>query len=420
MFFIYQILITILIILSPIIIFFRILKKKEDVLRFREKFCFFSRRRAKGKLIWFHGSSVGEIMSIIPLIKEYENYKNIDQILITSSTLSSSRILKKYNFKKVVHQFFPIDYFFFSEKFLNFWKPTVAIFIESEIWPSMFKSIKKNKIKLILLNARITKKSFSRWKKFDNFSKKIFELIDVAYPQNLETKKYLSKLNVKKIKTIGNLKFIQNPFNRKNTLDQNLINQFQKNRLWTSASTHPSEEIFIGEAHKILKVKFKKIISIIIPRHIERVDNIISQLEQMGLDVVVHSSKKKINDKTDIYLVDTYGEAEKFYKISPTVFLGGSIVSKGGQNPLEPVRHGSKILHGPNYQNFNDIYKLLNKMRVSKIIKSPRDLISNISFVRNMGAAKKIKSFGEKIFRDTIRDLNKIILNEIKKTKILG
>ena len=117
MFFIYQILITILIILSPIIIFFRILKKKEDVLRFREKFCFFSKRRAKGKLIWFHGSSVGEIMSIIPLIKEYEKYKNIDQILITSSTLSSSRILKKYYFKKVVHQFFQLTISFFQKSF---------------------------------------------------------------------------------------------------------------------------------------------------------------------------------------------------------------------------------------------------------------------------------------------------------------
>lgn len=420
MFFIYQILITILIILSPIIIFFRILKKKEDIFRFREKFCFFSRKRIKGKLIWFHGSSVGEIMSIIPLIRKYEKNKTIDQILITSSTLSSSRILKKYNFKKVVHQFFPIDHFFFSEKFLNFWKPTVAIFIESEIWPSMFKSIKKNKIKLILLNARITKKSFLRWKKFNNFSKEIFQFIDIAYPQNLETKKYLNKLNVKNIKTIGNLKFIQNPFNKQNRLDQNLIKQFQKNRLWTSASTHSGEEIFIGEVHKILKAKFKKIISVIIPRHTERVNSILNQLEQMGLNIVVHSSKKKINDQTDIYLVDTYGEAEKFYKISPTVFLGGSIVSKGGQNPLEPVRHGSRILHGPNYQNFKDIYKLLSKMNVSKIIKSPRDLISNISFVKNMSAAKKIKSFGEKIFRDTIKDLDKIILNEIKKTKILG
>ena len=419
MFLIYQILISTLIILSPIILF-RILKKKEDIFRFKEKFCFFSKKRMQGKLIWFHGSSVGEIMSIIPLVKEYDKKKTIDQILITSSTLSSSRILKKYNFRKVVHQFFPIDHYFFSKKFLNFWKPTVAIFIESEIWPSMFKSIKKNKIKLILLNARITKKSFLRWKKFVSFSREIYQLIDIAYPQNLETKKYLHKLNVKNIKTIGNLKFIQNPFSRQNKLNKNLIHHFKKKRLWTSASTHPGEEVFVGEAHKILKVKLKKIISVIIPRHIERVNSIVNQLEQMGLNIVVHSSKKKLTDQTDIYLVDTYGEAEKFYKISPTVFLGGSIVSKGGQNPLEPVRHGSKILHGPNYQNFKDIYELLNKMNVSKMIKSPRDLISNISFVRNTGAAKKIKSFGEKIFRDTIKDLDKIILNEIKKTKILG
>ena len=420
MFFIYQILITILIILSPIIIFFRILKKKEDVLRFREKFCFFSKKRAKGKLIWFHGSSVGELMSIIPVIDKYDKKKTVDQILITSSTLSSSRILKKYNFKKVVHQFFPIDYFFFSEKFLWYWKPSVAIFVESEIWPSMFRSIKENKIKLVLLNARLTEKSFFRWKKISTFAENIFNLIYIAYPQDFKTQQFLNKLNFKNTKIIGNLKFIQNPFNKNNKLTSKLIDYFNKYRLWTSASIHPGEDIFIAESHKILKKNFKNIISIIIPRHIERVNDLVKKLKKLDLNIFVHSSKKKLKKDIDIYIVDTYGEVEKFYKISPTVFLGKSMINKGGQNPLEPIRYGSKVLHGPSYFNFNDIYPLLHRMKVAKQVKNSKELASNISFSRNMKAANKIKNYGKKILKDTIRELDKIILNEIKKTKILG
>ncbi len=182
MFFLYQIIITITLIFSPLIIFFRILKKKEDKKRYKEKFCFPSKKRISGNLIWFHGSSVGELLSILPLVQELEKNKSINQILITTSTLSSAQIFKKFNFKKTVHQFFPIDSIFFSYKFLNYWKPTIAIFIESEIWPSIFKTINKKKIPLTLLNARITKKTFDKWRGVKKFSNSVFQNISIAYP----------------------------------------------------------------------------------------------------------------------------------------------------------------------------------------------------------------------------------------------
>ena len=160
MFFIYQIILTILILVSPIIIIYRIIINKEDKKRFLEKFSFPSRKKNNENLIWFHGASVGEIMSIIPLIKYYEKHKSIKQILITSSTLSSSKILKKYKFKKTIHQFYPIDHVIFTNKFLQYWKPKVAIFIESEIWPCMYQKISQKNIPIILLNARLTKKNF--------------------------------------------------------------------------------------------------------------------------------------------------------------------------------------------------------------------------------------------------------------------
>ncbi len=158
MFFLYQTILSLIFLISPIIIFLRILKNKEHKSRYKEKFGLPSKKRAKGKIIWFHGASVGEILSIIPLVQNYEKNKSINQILITSSTLSSSKIIKKFNFKKTVHQFYPADHFFIVKKFLKYWKPNIAIFIESEIWPCMFKELKKSNTTLILLNARITKK----------------------------------------------------------------------------------------------------------------------------------------------------------------------------------------------------------------------------------------------------------------------
>ena len=254
MFFFYQFTFSIIILFSPLIIFLRILKKKENKISFKEKFSFINeKRRGGGKLIWFHGSSVGEIMSVIPLIRHYENKKSIKKILITSNTLSSSKIIKKFKFKKTVHQFFPIDYFFIVKKFLNFWRPDIAIFIDSEIWPTMFKEINKRNIPLLLLNARITKKSYKRWKILKNFSQSIFKNITKAYPQNNETKYFLKKLNFNKIKILGNLKFIENKLNTESTKNLNL--KFKNYKTWVAASTHAGEEFFCAKAHLKLKKK---------------------------------------------------------------------------------------------------------------------------------------------------------------------
>ena len=243
MFFLYQILITILLIISPLIIIFRILKKKEDGKRYKEKFCFYSKKRINGNLIWFHGSSVGELLSIISLVQELEKNKSINQILITTSTLSSAQIFKRFNFKKTVHQFFPIDSIFFSHKFLNYWKPTIAIFVESEIWPSIFKILNKKNIPLKLLNARITKKTYKKWKRIKKFSNSVFKKISIAYPQNEETFNYLKKLNVSKIKKIGNLKFIYNQQSKFTKLDKTFLKNINLKKIWCASSTHPGEEI---------------------------------------------------------------------------------------------------------------------------------------------------------------------------------
>ena len=416
MFFWYQIFVTLIILLSPIIIIFRIHKNKEHKVRYKEKFSIPSKQRDEGNLIWFHGASVGEILSIIPLIENYEKDKSINQILITSSTLSSSKVLKKFKFKKTIHQFYPIDHFFFTAKFLNYWRPSVAIFIESEIWPCMFGKLKSRKIPLVLLNARITKKTFTRWIKIKNFSQEIFNKITIAYPQNIETKIFLKKLNTKKIKNIGNLKFAENDDVKNNAINNKLKLQFKTKKIWVASSTHPSEEIFCAKTHIELKKKIKNIVTIIIPRHIHRANEIISELENFNLKVVTHNSNKKNLKDIDVYLVDTFGETKKFHKIGCSVFLGGSIIKRGGQNPLEAARYGARILHGPNIDNFKDVYKKLSHLKVSKKINTPKELASMIIFKRNKNIGSKIKKIGGKILKETISDLDKLINNEFEKT----
>ena len=420
MFFLYQIFIVILLILSPLIISFRILKKKEDKLRFIEKFCYPSKKRVVGNLVWFHGSSVGEILSVLPLIYELEKNKSINQILITSSTLSSAEIFKKFKFKKTIHQFFPIDSILYSYKFLNYWKPTIAIFVESEIWPSIFKALNKNNTPLLILNARITKNTFKKWSYVKNFSNSIFNNVSKAYPQNNETVKYLKKFKVSKIKVMGNLKFTNNDYDKVPKLNKSLLKNLKNRKIWCASSTHSGEEILCSKVHLNLKKKYKNLLTVIIPRHIHRVNKIIQEINDLKLNVVLHSSNPKQIKNADVYLVDTYGETKKFYNSSDVVFMGKSLTGKGGQNPLEPARNGAAVLHGPYIDNFSDIYKLLNKLKITHKVNGIAGLTNLVSKLiikpNNKKNYLKIKKIGKTILKETKNEINSLLNDEIKKT----
>ena len=407
---IYKFIINIIFFFSPIIILVRLLKKKEDPIRFKEKFCFFSKKKIKGKLIWFHGASVGEILSIIPLIEKLEKNKKIKQILVTSNTLTSSKILSELRLKKTIHQFFPIDTNYHSKKFLKYWKPSSAIFIDSEIWPNMITNIKKKNINLILLNARITKKSFLKWKKIISYAKTLFQKFDICLPASIESKKYLKLLGVQKINYIGNLKFSQTEKNE-NYLNNQLKKFFHSKKIWCASSTHIGEEILCARAHIKLKNKYKNLITVIIPRHIDRTNHIVESIKKLELKVHLHSSKKKVNPNTDIYLVNAYGMTKSFFQICNTVFLGGSIIRHGGQNPLEPSRYGCKVLHGPNVWNFKEIYSLLNKYNVSSKVNSINQIANKVDniFVKKIHShsiKSKINLLGNKILKDTLNEIN--------------
>jgi len=417
MIFFYRIIINIIFIISPIIIFIRLIKKKEDLKRFKEKFCFFSKKRGNGNLVWFHGASVGELQSIVPLLEKISKSKKIEKILVTSNTLSSSKILEKLELKKTVHQFFPIDTNFHSNQFLNYWKPSAAFFIDSEIWPNMYLNLKKKNIPTILLNGRITKKSYSRWKIFNNFTNKIFKIFDLCLSSSKNSTTYLKKLGAKNIKSFGNLKYSQSE-NEKISINNNLRKFILSKKSWCASSTHYTEEKFCGLVHKKLKKKYNNLLTIVIPRHIERVKEIVNDLEELNLKIHLHESNKKVAKDTDIYIVDTYGKTKSFYNYCKNVFLGGSLVNHGGQNPLEATRYGCNILHGPHTFNFTEIYNFLRQNRISNKIYQEKQMVKLLDklFSKKSDSKKIQKKFnliGQKILEKTYKEIRQLLKNVI-------
>ena len=409
----YRLLINIVFLISPIIVILRLLKKKESFKRFKEKFCFFSKKRFKGKLLWFHGASVGEIQSIIPLLERLEKNKKIKQILVTSNTLSSSNIIEKFKFKKIVHQFFPIDTNILSKKFLNYWKPDVAFFIDSEIWPNTLYNLNERNIKVVLINGRITKKTFKRWMKLEFFAKKVFSKFDLCLSSSKESKNYLDKLGAKSPRFLGNLKFSQSE-NEIIEMDKHLEKFIKSRKSWCASSTHKSEEVFCANVHKELKKKYKNLLTIIIPRHVNRTSEIINELKNLDLKFHLHNPKKKINKNTDIYIVNSYGKTKSFYKICKNVFLGGSLIKHGGQNPLEATRYGCNIMHGPSIENFSEIFQFLKKRKISYKIDTKFKMIKilNKMFMRKKNfntAEKKLRAIGQKILNNTYNNIKAFI-----------
>ena len=415
---IYRFLINLVFLLSPIILIFRLIRKKEHKNRFKEKFCFFSKTRKKGKVLWFHGASVGEIQSIIPILEKLDKKNDINQILITSNTLSSSKIIEKFKFRKVVHQFFPIDTNYQSKKFLEFWKPSIAFFIDSEIWPNTIVNLESKKIPIVILNGRLTKRSFKRWKKLPNFSNFIFKKITFCLTASEISKRYFKKLGVKNIKFLGNLKFSQSE--NENLIKFEKLNKFlSSKKIWCASSTHFNEEKLCGLIHKEVKKKHKNLLTIIIPRHVERTDSIRDELKKLNLKIHTFEEKSKIKKDTDILLINSYGKTKSIYNICKIIFLGGSLVNHGGQNPLEATRFNCRIMYGPNVDNFKDIYKYLAKLKLAYKVVNLSQLKNNLNkFLskknKSKNAAKKLKKIGNKILNNIYYEIMKMLKNEYK------
>jgi 3-deoxy-D-manno-octulosonic-acid transferase len=399
-----------------LIIFLRVFFKKENKFRYKEKIfsSSFNPKKSKNKkLIWFHASSIGELLSIMPLIDNLNinNSKNLE-FLVTTVTLSSAELLEKklINYKNVAHRFFPLDTEFLVNSFLNNWQPSLICFIDSEIWPNFLFKIKEKKIPLILLNARITKKTLNRWKVFSKFAKKVFGNFDLCLTSSEESKKNIELLGVKNINYIGNLKFCsKTKFDKISETNKLILNNFN---VWCAASTHEGEEEIIIKAHINLKKKIKNIKTIIIPRHINRVKNISSLAIRQNLASQILNDKEDINEKADIIIINSFGVLKKYYDYCKFVFIGKSMLKKlenvGGQNPIEPAKQGCKIFYGPYVYNFKEIYEFLNSNGFAIQVQDEQELSSkllesfeakDISFVSHVNNLEK---YGDKILTETV------------------
>jgi 3-deoxy-D-manno-octulosonic-acid transferase len=391
-------------------IYFRILKKKECPLRYKEKLGISLKTRNNGYLIWFHCSSIGELKSIFPIIDHYLKKK---QILVTTSTLGSNEVFQKkyYNNNNIIHQYAPIDSPQIIKKFFKKWKPNIIFFTESEIWPNQIFYAKNYNIPIILLNARISNKSFIKWKLIKNSMNKILNCFDLILCQSNESADYFNYFGSNNIKTLGNLKFVvSEDFENK---EENL--NLQKRLVFIALSTHPTEEEVCIKIHSSLKSQYPSLLTIIIPRHINRIPEIQKTIINTKLNFLIAESLDNFKNNTDILIINSYGNTKKILKSSKYVFIGGSLVDHGGQNPIEVAYNNSLIFHGPHVHNFTEIYNFLNKENIAFKINSGAELINQlkekINDYQNKNIKEKIIRIGDKILSSTIKELDQYIVN---------
>jgi 3-deoxy-D-manno-octulosonic-acid transferase len=390
---------------------FRILKKKESPTRYTEKLAITNTQRHDGYLIWFHCASIGELKSIFPII---DHYMKKNKILVTTSTLSSSEIFhKKYSDNKnIIHQFAPIDSPQIVKKFFLKWKPNIIFFTDSELWPNQIFYAKKKNIPIILLNGRISKKSFSKWRLFKVTMHEILKSFKLILSDSNQSNDYFHYFKTNNIETIGNLKFIiSENLDSKNEDNVSL----QKRIIFIALSTHDTEEEFCIKAYISLKLKYPNLLTLIIPRHINRIPKIEAVIKRLKLNFLTQDSLSSIKSDTDILIVNTYGNTQRFLKLSKFIFIGGSLINHGGQNPIEVAYNNSLTFHGPYIHNFTEIYNFLNKQNVSFEVKSVKELIDyldkNINAPQSNNIKEKIINMGNEILSKTIKKLDQYIVN---------
>ena len=406
-----------------ILIYFRKLLNKEDHYRYKEKIFpsnFSPDKDNNKKLIWFHAASIGEVQSIFPLIQKLNDEKKNLEFLITTVTLSAGNIVKKKlnKYKNIKHRYFPLDVNFLIKSFLNKWKPDLIIFIDSEIWPNLIFEIKKREIPVALINGRITKKTFNKWMLVSKFARKIFNNFDLCLAASKESEENLKKLNVKNLKYFGNIKF-SGKIKTDDLIDKNL-EILKEKTFWCAASTHKGEEIICLKTHLNLKKIYKDIITIIIPRHINRSIEINQLCKKYQLSSQILNDKEFIKDRNEIIIINSFGTLSKFYNYSKSVFIGKSMMKElekvGGQNPIEPAKLGCKIYHGPYVYNFKEIYDLLKSYEISEEIYSDKELSEKLA--RDLKNSKNdqnkvtnsINDMGQKILNSTTKEISKFLI----------
>ncbi|MBR1944997.1 MAG: 3-deoxy-D-manno-octulosonic acid transferase [Alphaproteobacteria bacterium] len=335
---------------------------KEDLARFGERMGFAAVPRPEGRLVWLHGASVGETLSMLPLIQKIQELYPSVHILVTSGTVTSAQLMEKRLSGSAFHQYVPIDCMPQVRRFVDHWKPDLALWLESEFWPNILTVISERKIPLVLIHGRVSDKSFERWKKMPRFSHQLQKMFVKSFGQTQEDADRLKEIGAENTACVGNIKFAAAPL----PVDEDELKRMKKQiglrACWTAGSTHAGEDEIIANTHKTLKGKIPDILTIIAPRHPNRADEIEDIFKNAGLKVARRSRKEEITKETDIYLADTIGEMGLFYRLGEAAFVGGSMIPFGGQNIIEPARLGKAVLCGRYMMNFREIVARAKKV----------------------------------------------------------
>lgn len=330
-------------------IWYRLKKGKEDSKRLTERFGVASQARPEGRIIWFHAASVGEAVSLLPLLQQIRDQFPHTIPLVTTGTVTAAIVMGKILPSGCIHQYSPVDVLEWVRSFLDHWQPDLAVFVESEFWPNMILECRARKIPLYLINAHLTLESFQAWQRFPSVIQHLLACFESFLVQSETVAARLIALGAQPstVHVCGNLKFAAAPLTYDTLEFARLQAKMDGRPLWVAASTHAGEEDIMAETHRRLKSSLPTVLTVIIPRHPLRGGQITKDLWDKGLQVVQRSHQETVNPSTDIYVVDTLGELGLFYRLSEVAVLGGTFVPIGGHNPIEPVLLGCAVIWGP-------------------------------------------------------------------------
>ncbi|MEX2128301.1 MAG: 3-deoxy-D-manno-octulosonic acid transferase [Xanthobacteraceae bacterium] len=380
--------------LAGLLLKWRLKHGKEDPRRVKERRGIPSHTRPSGPLIWVHAASVGEFLSVLALL-ERVRARGIF-VLLTSGTVTAAQLAAQRLPEGALHQFVPLDVPGFVTNFFDHWQPDLAIIAESEFWPNLIIEGRRRGIPFVLVNARLSDRSFSRWRLARRTAAALLSRIDLCLAQEAEVAERLEHLGARSVVTTGNLKFDLPPPPAE-PLQLSALERSMRNRpIVLAASTHPGEEAIVIDAHLRIRRIVPSLLTIIVPRHPERGGQVVELAEQMGAVPVMRSRGHMPDRGTEIYVADTIGELGLFYRLAPIVFVGGSLVRHGGQNPIEPAKLDRAILHGPHVGNFAAVYAQLNRNRgaatvtdAESLAKSIALLLDDAELVRSMAASAR-------------------------------
>ncbi len=345
-------------ILAPLINLYLLTRRivgKEDRERIRERLGHLGAARPPGSLAWIHAASVGEAISALPLVDGILEINPGVDILFTTGTVTSGRLIAERLPRRARHQYVPIDRLKCVRNFLRHWRPDVSLWMESELWPNLITETQESGVPMLLVNGRMSRNSLDRWRRFPRLIEPILQGFSLCLVQSDTDAARYRELGAKNVRSVGNLKAASPPLPCNEEALSTLRDSISDRPMWLAASTHVGEEAAVITAHKSLNADNEGLLTIIVPRHPHRAEEIRRDIVSRQLSVAIRSRGEPVSAETDIYLADTLGELGLFYRLADIVFVGGSLVCHGGQNPLEPARLGCAVLHGPHMHNFASV-----------------------------------------------------------------